>query len=217
MAAIGELHRRTARSITVDDSTLRRWVEEPLERLRAGMALGASESRSRAAIKALAADLDSALRGRHVAVSWVHGDFVPGNILVSPDGASVTGIVDWELASPGDLPLLDTIQFLVATRTLVQQRELGAVLFELLSGPSWTAEETALLAAAQEGLPGDTVNPKALLLLSWLRHVDANLSKSERYAHHSLWVARNVDVILRYVSAAHAEPVDVGAQEYIGV
>jgi len=47
------------------------------------------------------------LAGRTLTVSWVHGDFTPGNILVTPDGTSVTGIIDWDHSASKELPQLD--------------------------------------------------------------------------------------------------------------
>jgi aminoglycoside phosphotransferase (APT) family kinase protein/O-antigen/teichoic acid export membrane protein len=198
VASIGELHRRTARLLRVDDALLRTWIDEPLARLGRMAASGVEPDGQRPALDRLAVELHAELAGRQVAVSWVHGDFVPGNILATPDGSKLTGIVDWELASSADLPLLDVIQLLVSTRTHVQQRELGDVLPELL-GDAWTVHERGLLAGAQQRLPGEPVNLRTLLLLSWLRHVDSNLSKSTRYAHHRIWMARNVNAVLMSV------------------
>jgi aminoglycoside phosphotransferase (APT) family kinase protein len=204
VASIGELHLRTVRLLRVDGATLKAWIDEPLDRLGGAVASGANLTGHKLALDRLAVQLHAALEQRQVAVSWVHGDFVPGNILATPDGSTLTGIIDWELATPADLPLLDVIQLLVSTRTHVQQRELGYILPELLNGDAWTAHERGLLAAAQQRLPGEPIDLRTLLLLSWLRHVDANLSKSTRYAHHRLWMTRNVNAVLQDVLADRA-------------
>jgi hypothetical protein len=65
-----------------------------------------------------------------------------------------------------------------------------------LHGEEWTPHEQALLAAAQAALPGDEIGMRALLLLCWLRHIAANLTKSTRYAGHGLWMKRNVEAVL---------------------
>ena len=198
-ATIGELHRRTAASVVVDAEMLERWIDEPLLLIRR-----LNTSRPRPAsndnvIDRLANELHRALAGRTLSVSWVHGDFAPGNILVTPDGAMLTGIVDWDLAAPGDLPQFDLLQLLLSTRTLVQRRELGDIIRELLDGARWTPHERALLDASQSALPGDDVGIRAMVLLCWLRHVAANLTKSTRYVGHWLWMTKNVEGVLRCV------------------
>jgi aminoglycoside phosphotransferase (APT) family kinase protein len=202
---IGELHRRTATLTEVDDKLISQWVDEPLARLRRVRAAGVGAGDYGPVIDQLSAELHTALSGHQAAIGWIHGDFVPGNILATADGAVLTGIIDWDLAAPSDLPLLDMLQLLVSTRVHVEERELGAILTELLSGESaWTPHENELLTTAQQTLPGEALDLRALLLLCWLRHVDANLSKSERYARHSLWMARNVDAVLRHLTVDRA-------------
>jgi O-antigen/teichoic acid export membrane protein len=199
-AAIGELHRRTATSIVADAKMLRRWIDEPLLLIRQVNATRPRAASNEKAMNRLATQLHSTLAGRTFSVSWVHGDFSPGNILVTPDGAMLTGIVDWELAVPDELPQLDLLQLLLSTRTLVQRRELGDTVRELLNGGNWTPHEQVLLDAAQSVLPGDEVGEvgmRAMVLLCWLRHIAGNLTKSTHYARHKLWIAKNVESVLQ--------------------
>jgi len=198
-ATIGELHRWTATSSTTDAGMLKRWIDEPLCLIRRSRATRPVEAGNAQALKRLAAELHSALAGRTLAVSWVHGDFFPGNFLMTPDAATVTGIVDWELAAHDDLPLLDLVQLFLSTRMLVQRRGLGDTVRELLEGTGWTAHEHALLDAAQAALPGDTIDMRTMVLLCWLRHLAANLTKSTRYIGHDLWMRQNIDPVLRCV------------------
>ena len=76
---------------------MRHWVDAPLRTLTGG----GGAVLSPAAVAQVRAELCEALAGRRVAVGWVHGDFVPGNVLVDPDSARVTGIVDWVTGSNG--------------------------------------------------------------------------------------------------------------------
>lgn len=196
---IGELHRRTATPTRVDAALLQRWIDEPLDLIRRLDATHPEIASARRATERLAVELHDALAGRTLALSWVHGDYTPGNILVTPDGATLTGIVDWELAAPRDLPLLDLVQLMLSIRMLTTRRELGDVLRGLLNGAGWTPPEQAILAMAQAALPGDAVEPRTMLLLSWLRHIEANLTKSIRYAGNWVWVTRNIEAVLRYL------------------
>jgi aminoglycoside phosphotransferase (APT) family kinase protein len=129
----------------------------------------------------------------------VHGDFAPRNILVTPDGAALTGIVDWELAAQDDLPLLDLLLLLLWVRMVVHRCELGNIVRALLAGAEWTRHEQALVDAAEVALPGDAVGMRALVLLCWLRNVAASLRKCQGCAGHRLWMLANVEAVLQSV------------------
>jgi len=191
-AVIGELHRRTAGTVVVDDGVLERWIEARLRVL-------AGASGNRAAMDRLASRLRGAFEGRSVEVAWVHGDFWPGNVIFDPATLEVTGIIDWEWAGPGELPAHDLLYLLIQTRMLARGRELGHVLQALLEGAPWEATERTILEAA--GVIGEgeaTVEPEILLLV-WLRHVASNLVQSPGDARNWIWTSRNVESVLRLV------------------
>ncbi len=199
VAAIGELHRRTATSLAVDARKLDCWVDQPLHFIRRWNATLPRAARNDAAIERLAVELQSALAGRSLTVSWIHGDFWPGNLLMTPDGSTLTGLVDWDLAVPDGLPLLDLLLLLLSTRSLVQRRELGDVMRALLNGGGWTPHEQALVDTVQLALPGEAVEMRAMVLLCWLWHVAAGLAKSTDYASRWLWATKNIANVLYWV------------------
>jgi aminoglycoside phosphotransferase (APT) family kinase protein len=198
-AAIAQLHCRTARTVVVDDRRRERWIDRPLHMIRRVYALHPHGRRYRALIRRLQRELHAELAGRTLPVCWIHGDFWLGNVLVAADGVTLTGIVDWDLAAADELPMHDLVHLLLYTRGLVQQRDLGEIVRALLEGEQWTAHERSLLEAAERALPGSVVGERAMLLLSWLRHVTGNLAKSSRYRRNVLWLSRNVDAVLRSV------------------
>lgn len=188
--AIGQFHRRTAGTVAVDRIMLERWINRPARAVDRVL----SSSRS-ASLRALVRGLSEDLEGRTLALGWVHGDFAPGNVLMDPDGRRVTGIIDWELSSRSELLALDVATFLLAAQARGAGRGLGAVIVALLGNASASELRSALDEAAQRG-PGDPIPTRALVLFCWLRHVAANLTKSERYARHRVWRRYNVDVVL---------------------
>jgi aminoglycoside phosphotransferase (APT) family kinase protein len=198
-AAIGELHRLTATSVVVDAGMLERWIDAPLQVVRHVTATLPHAAGNERAIERLATELREALAGRTLAVCTVHGDFAPRNILVTPDGATLTGIVDWERAAHDDLPLLDLLLLLLWVRMVVHRCELGNVMRALLDGAEWTHHERALMEAAEAALPGDAVGMRALVLLCWLRYVAASLRKSQYCAGHRLWMLANIEAVLQSV------------------
>ncbi|HEX5505365.1 MAG TPA: aminoglycoside phosphotransferase family protein [Thermomicrobiales bacterium] len=200
--AIGELHRRTATTAAVDAAALDRWVDRPLGLLRGARAAAPRAPGQARALDRLAAELRGALAGRRLCVGWTHGDYWPGNLLLAPGGAALTGIVDWDRAEAADLPLLDLVYLVLTTRQLATGRELGAVALALLDEAGWLAGERALLDAARAALPGASPATPALVLLAWLRHVAGNVVQSAGYARDRRWMANVVEIVLRRFAAA---------------
>jgi len=198
-SAIGDLHRHTATPRIVDESLLEHVLGTPVEEVRSAMPKLREGARA-AAVDHIERDVTASLAGRTVPVGWIHGDFAPTNILFSEEGTTVSGVVDWELATPAGLPLLDVLQLLISTRMLLGSCELGDVVAGLLEGDGWGPEEAAVLAAAASGLPGEPLELRPLLLLCWLDHVRGNLRKSRRYLRSPLWSRANVDPVLRSAS-----------------
>jgi O-antigen/teichoic acid export membrane protein/aminoglycoside phosphotransferase (APT) family kinase protein len=176
-AAIEPLHEATREVTVVDEHLLREWIDVPLSRLRPVVASRSRLAGAEGALERLGRELRKAFAGRRVATSWIHGDLCPGNVLMSPDGAKVRGIVDWERGTRGP-PELDFLHLLITTRMSVERREMGAVIAELL-----------------ENQDGEHLEHMALL--AWLHHVSGNLAKCARYARSRVWVRRNVDPVLR--------------------
>lgn len=200
-AAIGELHRRTAAPVAVDAAVLERWVDGPAMLVRGVGEMFTGRAAARLATDRLTHELHEALAGRTLPLGWIHGDFVPGNILVSADGTSVLGIVDWELAGPADLSTIDVASLLLSTRASQRHQQLGQVVRESINGTPWTEFEQGLLDSAFARLPGAPVDPRSLALLWWLRHVSGNLIKSTRYARSRLWGRWNVHAVLEVFGA----------------
>jgi aminoglycoside phosphotransferase (APT) family kinase protein len=193
---IGFLHRRTAASVEVNNKMLERWVDEPVSRIKDALGGSRASKGYQKALDNLTDQLHGSLVGKTIAVSWVHGDFTPGNILVASDTGRVTGILDWDQAAPEDLPLLDLAMLFLSMRMLERRCELGEIVGEMLAGAEWTSGERVLLNTARESLSGDAVGTRELVLLAWLRHIGANLSKSTRYSGHRLWTAKNIEAVL---------------------
>ena len=198
-AAIRPLHEGTRAVLRVNEALLREWVDVPLARL-AGVATTRSRLvRADSALERVRSELRESLGGRRVATGRVHGDLCPGNLLTSPDGARVRGIVDWEQGRGCGLAQLDLLHLLITARMAVERRELGDVVARMLRDPDWRPSELPLARAVEQrdlSLAGCT---RTLVLLTWLHHAAANVGKSPRYARGGVWIRRNVDPVLAAV------------------
>jgi O-antigen/teichoic acid export membrane protein len=191
-AAITELHRSTDSVVTVDEATIRDWVDTPIGKLRQIKPLHGADL----ALDRLTDTLYRALLGQHVIMSRVHGDYWLGNILLRPDGerVKVTGIVDWENARRVGLPDCDLIHLWLTS----QPSELGSTVRRAVISPDTV--QTAVV-----GLGVSWTNPQLstahLVLLAWLWHVTAELERATRNRVGRLWLARTVRPVLELVGS----------------
>jgi aminoglycoside phosphotransferase len=190
--AIEGLHSRTATVLSVNADLLDLWIERPLS---AVAPLVADSPRRTAALRELGRDLTGQLQGGEVTAAWVHGDFGPGNVLIDAESREITGIVDWELAGTPDLPMLDRAMFLLATHMQTTGRQLGALVAGIATGEGSTPLSASLIGTTQ-GDPDDPLGVRSVVLLCWLRHVAALVTRTENYARNSAWKRHNVNQVL---------------------
>lgn len=193
---ISILHRATATWRVVGESELSSWVHGPITVIRRALSgLPAAEFDN--CLARLEKHMTAMLLGQSVAVSWTHGDYWFGNILVDAHHREVTGIVDWDAASDVGLPALDIQLLVLSTRVAAQGVDLGLVMAELLETFAWTTCERRLLSTAAWSLPEGWAEGRTIALLTWLSHVSAVIEKRSSHASDHGWVDRNIDTVLR--------------------
>jgi hypothetical protein len=196
--AIVQFHRLTAATTVVDESMLERWIDQPLRLIGRLNLKQPYAAHRKASLERLATELRGALAGRTLSVSWIHGDFWASNLLVTADGAALSGIVDWDRAEPSELPMHDVLHLLVQRRKLLaQHREPGDTVRALLKGAGWSPDERALLDLTELPLPNDDAGQRAMLLLYWLRCMAVYLTQSPARACNEAWVANNIEVVVQ--------------------
>ena len=199
MRAIDGMHRRSAEAVTVDPDLLDCWVDRPVQTMEP---LVAASPRRAAAIRGLRRELRARLEGRKLAAGWIHGDYVPSNVLIDPQTGRITGIVDWELAGAPELPAIDRVTFLLAAHMQTTRRQLGAVVAAVVNGDETTSLRRSLAHAMQADL-----DDRSLVLLCWLRHVADLVTRSPRYATDRAWKRHNVYQVLDALAGARPRRV----------
>lgn len=184
------LHCRTAREDLVDGVAVEAWVELPLRRLERFAGTHPRRAELRAALGRLRHDLAAALLGRRVRRGWIHGDYWPGNVLAS--SGRVTGIVDWDQAAAGQLPLHDLLHLHLHGRRLARGEELGDVVVAALTAgvPEAIGVPAGVVDRWTDGIPARTA-----LLLCWLRHATLFLD-SDGHRDNRYWLRHNVEKVL---------------------
>jgi hypothetical protein len=145
-------------------------------------------------LRRVAAFVDRALAD--VRRGFVHGDFWSGNLLVE-DGR-LSGVVDWDAAGPGRLPLVDLLHL----RLIEARRPAGhcwgpALIDELLPWAARGGDETAARYASTVGLELDADRLRALVAAYWLQRLAYQAGSYADRVERPRWLENNLSLPLR--------------------
>jgi hypothetical protein len=100
-------------------------------------------------------------------------------------------------STPAKEPRLSRLLVMIlSTRVEREHSELGDVLRRLVNVAGLAPHEVRILDTAQSCLGGDTLDFRDLLVLTWLRHVSDNLTRSSDLNRHRWWVRKNIESVL---------------------
>ncbi|HLI15083.1 MAG TPA: hypothetical protein VKV23_03400 [Acidimicrobiales bacterium] len=199
LQAIASLHAATAAPRLLDDTLLDGILTPKLDLLARTHPRRDVPVAHADALERLGSRLRDAARGKVVRLSWTHGDFTPGNVLLAPDALRVTGVLDWGQANPHGLAELDVLAWVGTLYCETRRCQLGELVRRVLAEPDWP--DDAVLGEAAPAVAASPIDHRELVLWTWLNHVAGNLQKSRRYHRHALWWASNVEPVLEAVLA----------------
>jgi aminoglycoside phosphotransferase (APT) family kinase protein len=146
-----------------------------------------------ATVRALACGATVTLAG--VPRGFGHGDFFRGNLLVHDD--SVAGVIDWDAASPGRLPLLDLIHVRHMSKHPVADRDWGpTIVAGLLPWVAAGGDNVARAYCRRIGLEPSSAQLAALATAYWLERLAYQLRTFADRRRRPVWRERNVDLVL---------------------
>lgn len=116
-----------------------------------------------------------ALLGRTMPLVWMHGDYKIENIGIDQASRQVVSIIDWELAAPEGLPLIDLKYLLVYNRMIRGREAFDAVYGDVAEGSAWRALEAQLLDRYVKLLGLDTELRQILRVLFIVHTLGARL------------------------------------------
>lgn len=186
-AAIGRVHEATGASRVVDEDLLDLWIDQPVDVIRRSYRRP-STARN---LERIARELRRGLGGRQMQTALVHGNYWGGNVLttITPEGPRISGIIDWENATPWGIPDTDLVHWWLTN----QPGELGAIVVEALANPEAVRSGLSGLGAT---LTNADVKTEHIILLTWLWHVSAGLTRASPNRMGLMWVARNVSPVV---------------------
>ena len=198
LAAIRDLHQRTTRLSHIEAQAIDRWLAEPITLLRTIHPSGHVAPAQVAAAAMIECRIRESIVGRPLAQSWVHGDFTPGNVMVTEDAVRVTGVIDWGQASPCGVPSLDALLWILTIYADDRSMPLGRLTRSALTWSVWPKDDPVLRLAC-DPIADSGVDHGTLVLLCWLNHVADNLRNTQRYSKYPWWWAANVEPVLEAV------------------
>jgi hypothetical protein len=133
---------------------------------------------------------------------FAHGDFFAGNLLVDEAGR-LSGVVDWDAAGPGRLPLLDLLHLELTRSGPFADVDWGRALLERLLPLARAGGGEAIARYCGElGLSADRSLLEALVFAYWLDYAAYQLRAHPVRRVQPTWIEGNVELVAR--SAANA-------------
>lgn len=155
---------------------------------------------SEASLRGLADRLEQALE--HVPRCFAHGDFFAGNLL-EDEGGRLSGVVDWDAAGPGRLPLLDLLHLTLTRAGPFADDDWAKVVGErLLPLARSGGDDDVRHYCAEIGIDAHPQLLELLVYAYWLDYVAYQLRAHPVRRMQPRWIEGNVELPLR--SAAQA-------------
>jgi hypothetical protein len=155
------------------------------------------------ALRAVVSRLDGRLAG--VPRCFAHGDFFSGNLLAD-DSGRLSGVVDWDAAGPGRLPLLDLLHLeLTRSGPFADENWGRALLARLLPLARAGGDDAIGHYCGELGLTTDASLLEALVFAYWLDYAAYQLRAHPVRRVQPAWIDGNVELVVRSAAEALAE------------
>jgi phosphotransferase family enzyme len=163
---------------------------------QAEVVAGACSPETAAAVRSLAERLEASLSD--VPRGFAHGDFFHGNILVR-DGR-LSGVVDWDAAGPGRLPLLDLLHLALTSLSDMADEDWGPLLLRHLVPWGRTGGgEIVRCYCRLAGLDVDAQRLEIFVAAYWLDYVSYQLITHLHRTARVEWIHRNVALVAKSI------------------
>ena len=132
-----DLHRASSQRTVMNEANYHELFGALIEAAQQRLPAVASE------LQALYAPLRACVLGTELPIVWMHGDYKVENVMYDPRQRSLTGVIDWELARPRGLPLLDPLYLLIYNRQIRGEQH-----YQSIEGLLWPQQRSDLEHAA---------------------------------------------------------------------
>jgi len=131
----------------------------------------------------------------HLPRGFNHGDFWTHNLLV--EGNHLKGVIDWDGATPGRLPLIDLLHLLLSARREGTREYLGTALVRYqLPWAESGGDDVVRSYCERRGIEVDADLLRWLVLAYWVSRVSDELRLAPDRAQRPVWMRDNVEFVL---------------------
>ena len=131
----------------------------------------------------------------HLPRGFGHGDFWTHNLLV--EGNRLRGVIDWDAALPGRLPLIDLLHLLLSARREGTREYLGTALVGYqLPWAEAGGDDVVRSYCDRLGIELDADILGRLVLAYWVSRVADELRTAPDRAQRRIWMRNNVELVL---------------------
>jgi hypothetical protein len=134
-------------------------------------------------------------RLRDVPRGFGHGDFFRGNLLVA--AGRLVGVVDWDAAGPGRLPLVDLLHLRHMSDQRPADNDWGRLLVDRLLPRAESGDPTILDYCRRVGIDAGPDVVRSLVFAYWLGHAAYQLRSHPHRRDQPAWLAGNIEHVLR--------------------
>ena len=153
----------------------------------------ASNPEDAPAVRELGSDLEERLAG--IPRGFAHGDFWAGNLLV--EGGRLAGVVDWDFAGPGRLPLLDLLGLRLGAVRVGRRLSFGrALVAHLLPWARSGGDERTRAYCDAVGAPQAAGRLEDFVAALWLDTLARDLRTYADIGRRRSWAVENVRLVL---------------------
>jgi hypothetical protein len=183
-----KLHQANPECPTMDQEALDRWVARPLRVLGDGCQVDDDD------LMTLGQTLRHGFDGATLPWGRVHGSLRLDRARFDSMGRLI-GLLGWDWSGTGPT-LVDWGSLTISCLLLEAGDDLGPTVRRLLRGPDVFTDHPAFAPAIHGG-----IEPKALILFSWLHYLAPELRSAAEHGVGRYWVARNVQPVIATLTA----------------
>jgi hypothetical protein len=155
---------------------------------------GSEDDRSR--LDAVIDQVRTALEGLQLRATFIHGDFVPQNLIFTDSAEELQGVIDWEFGSTRSAAVIDYLQLVLSQDRAVRGIVFGEQVVECLRAGSREAPLAWEVSGVAQHLQLPAGRLRQLVMLYWLHVTSRQAPFFHDRTFDRRWVSENVTAVL---------------------
>jgi hypothetical protein len=134
--------------------------------------------------------------GLQLRATFIHGDFVPQNLIFTDSAEELQGVIDWEFGSTRSAAVIDYLQLVLSQDRAVRGIVFGEQVVECLRAGSREAPLAWEVSGVAQHLQLPAGRLRQLVMLYWLHVTSRQAPFFHDRTFDRRWVSENVTAVL---------------------